>query len=290
MSQPIEYKVTLLGAHNAGKSSLVARSSTGEFYDGFPSTNCASYASMTVSLGNTEVWLELWDTAGYPHLHSHASIYYQGANAIVLAFAVDDEDSLNEVKTWADEVKESANPIPVFFVVGTKIDIPNRTVTTEQGEAMAKQIGAIYTEVSAKSGFGCRELFVRIANLALEKFNPGVAGEPLIRHIAAYLLAVSGGDSNPNKNKITAILNAAGVAAFPKAIDALLAKMAGKNLEDVIATGTSKLSLVSGGVGDVPTASGIDEESSKQEAEPEPAKKEEEAALDLAGGFDDLFG
>jgi large subunit ribosomal protein LP2 len=109
-----------------------------------------------------------------------------------------------------------------------------------------------------------------------------------MRYIAAYLLAQLGGDSNPSKAKISAIVKSAGVNVDESAIDSLLSKFAGKSLADVIAEGSAKLSVIGGG------ASGGAAAPAASEASPvapvEEPKKEEEAVVELAGGFDDLFG
>jgi large subunit ribosomal protein LP2 len=123
-------------------------------------------------------------------------------------------------------------------------------------------------------------------------YRSGLA-QPM-RYIAAYILAQLGGDSNPSKAKITAIIESAGVSADGAAIDALLSKIAGKKLADVISEGSAKLSLVGGGAsGSAGAGAGVSStstpEASPAAPTPEP-KKEEEAVVDLAGGFDDLFG
>jgi large subunit ribosomal protein LP2 len=108
-----------------------------------------------------------------------------------------------------------------------------------------------------------------------------------MRYIAAYLLATIGGDANPSKDKITAILNAAGVPIEGGAIDALLAKLAGKTLAAVISDGTAKLSVVGGGGGGGGSAAPA--ASSAPAAAPAPVKKEEEAVA-LSMDLDDIFG
>ena len=109
----------------------------------------------------------------------------------------------------------------------------------------------------------------------------------LMKYIAAYLLAQIGGDATPGKDKIKAILESVGIAVDEAAIDELLKKFEGKNVDELIAEGSSKLSLVSGGGGGgaAAAAGGAAAPAAKEEE-----KKEEEEALEMAGGFDDLFG
>ncbi|KAH0788488.1 60S acidic ribosomal protein P2 [Histomonas meleagridis] len=103
-----------------------------------------------------------------------------------------------------------------------------------------------------------------------------------MKYIAAYLLAQAGGDASPSKEKITAILESVGIQVDAKAIDALLEKLNGKNIEELIKEGSSKLAVVGGGAA-APAAASATEEKKEEE------KKEEEEVVELAGGFDDLF-
>ena len=98
-----------------------------------------------------------------------------------------------------------------------------------------------------------------------------------------YLLAQLGGDASTSKDKIKSILDAVGVTVDDAAIDALLAKVDGKNIVELFAEGSSKLSFCSAGAGAAPAAAG---------AAPAEEKKEEnrEHFTELDGGFDDLFG
>ena len=102
-----------------------------------------------------------------------------------------------------------------------------------------------------------------------------------MKYIAAYLLAQAGGDAAPSKEKITAILESVGIQVDAKAIDALLEKLNGKNIEELIKEGSSKLAVVGGGAA-APAAATTTEVKEEE-------KKEEEEVVELAGGFDDLF-
>ena len=104
-----------------------------------------------------------------------------------------------------------------------------------------------------------------------------------MKYIAAYLLAKAGGDEAPNKAKITAILESVGIQVDEKAVDALLEKLNGKNVEELIKEGSEKLAVVGGGAAAAPAAGNTTE--TKEEE-----KKEEEEVVEMAGGFVDLFG
>jgi large subunit ribosomal protein LP2 len=65
-----------------------------------------------------------------------------------------------------------------------------------------------------------------------------------MRIIAAYLLAVLGGNSSPTTEDIKNILDSVGVATDTDRADKLVAELEGKNVWEVVAAGKSKLSSV----------------------------------------------
>ena len=67
-------------------------------------------------------------------------------------------------------MKPDVDNMPILFVVGNKNDlVEERKVESEQAELFAKEIGAFYYEVSAKTGFGIEELFNRVAEESYNK-------------------------------------------------------------------------------------------------------------------------
>eukprot|EP00898_Chlorokybus_atmophyticus_P002321 jgi/Chlat1/308/Chrsp1S08786 len=68
-----------------------------------------------------------------------------------------------------------------------------------------------------------------------------------MRVIAAYLLAVLGGKSAPNAEDIKGILSSVGIEAEDERIEKLLSELDGKDINEVIASGQSKLASVPSG-------------------------------------------
>eukprot|EP00343_Euplotes_focardii_P005879 CAMPEP_0205814106 /NCGR_PEP_ID=MMETSP0205-20121125/19053_1 /ASSEMBLY_ACC=CAM_ASM_000278 /TAXON_ID=36767 /ORGANISM="Euplotes focardii, Strain TN1" /LENGTH=105 /DNA_ID=CAMNT_0053097439 /DNA_START=26 /DNA_END=340 /DNA_ORIENTATION=+ len=97
---------------------------------------------------------------------------------------------------------------------------------------------------------------------------------------AAYMLAVLGGNDEPDAKAIETILSAVDSSAEAGKIDELLAALKGKSLDEVIAAGKAQLASVSlgggggGGGGAAPAAGGDDaaaaepEEDSDEDDEP----------------------
>ncbi|KAK8893883.1 60S acidic ribosomal protein P2 [Tritrichomonas musculus] len=107
-----------------------------------------------------------------------------------------------------------------------------------------------------------------------------------MKYIAAYLLAQLGGDASPSKDKITKILESVGIQVDGAALDALLSKLSGKDTAELIKEGSSKLAVVGGGGAAAAPAAG----GAAAPAEEKKEEKKEEEEVEMAGGFDDLFG
>lgn len=97
--------------------------------------------------------------------------------------------------------------------------------------------------------------------------------------VAAYLLALLGGNPSPSAKDIEAILGAVGAEADASRVSLLLKELEGKDILEVIAAGKEKFASVpSGGGGGVVVASGGGSSAAAAPAEEkkEEAKKEEE--------------
>jgi len=124
-----------------------------------------------------------------------------------------------------------------------------------------------------------------------------------MRIIAAYLLAVLGGNENPSKDDITNILSSVGIEADKERLDQVITLLHGKNVYQLINEGYAKLASVAGpraggaviassatgGAGAAAPAAGSAGEKPKDDKEKDDKKKkkddEEEVDEDMGGLF-----
>ncbi|KAI9677913.1 MAG: 60S acidic ribosomal protein P2 [Trizodia sp. TS-e1964] len=99
-----------------------------------------------------------------------------------------------------------------------------------------------------------------------------------MRHLAAYLLLVLGGNSSPSPSDIKAVLNSVGIETDNERVKALISELKGKDISQLISEGSSKLASVpSGGGGGAAAPSGAAASGGASAPEPEKeAEKEEE--------------
>ncbi|KAI4915770.1 60S acidic ribosomal protein P2 [Alternaria incomplexa] len=109
-----------------------------------------------------------------------------------------------------------------------------------------------------------------------------------MKHLAAYLLLGLGGNTSPSAADVKAVLESVGIEADSDRLDKLISELEGKDINELIASGSEKLASVpSGGAGGAAASGGAAAGGGAAEAEaaPEAAKEEEKEESDDDMGF-----
>uniref|UniRef100_A0AAY5KUZ8 RAB7A, member RAS oncogene family n=1 Tax=Esox lucius TaxID=8010 RepID=A0AAY5KUZ8_ESOLU len=118
--------------------------------------------------------IKIWDTAGQERFQSLGVAFYRGADCCVLVFDVTAPNTFKTLDSWRDEFLIQASPrdpenFP-FVVLGNKIDLENRQVTTKRAQAWCQSKNNIpYFETSAKEAINVEQAFQTIARNALKQ-------------------------------------------------------------------------------------------------------------------------
>ncbi|KAI0792117.1 60s acidic ribosomal protein-domain-containing protein [Abortiporus biennis] len=107
-----------------------------------------------------------------------------------------------------------------------------------------------------------------------------------MRHIAAYLLLQIGGNASPSAADVKKVLGAVGIEADEERLSKLISELEGKDINTLIAEGSSKLSSVPSG-GAVAASGGA---AAAGGAAPAAAEKEEEKKEEEKEESDDDMG
>ncbi len=147
-----ECKVVLLGEGRVGKTSIIMQYIRHKFQEGRPETIEASFNQKKLMVKDTQVVLNLWDTAGQEKFHSLAVVYYRDANAAVLVYDVTERPSFERVRNWVQELRRSLNYEPILVIAANKIDLPRaqHEVSADEGKRYAESVGATFYMTSAK--------------------------------------------------------------------------------------------------------------------------------------------
>ncbi|KAG6331446.1 hypothetical protein ID866_7642 [Astraeus odoratus] len=122
-----------------------------------------------IRLDGKPVQLALWDTAGQEEYERLRPLSYSKSHVILIAFAIDTPDSLENVTVkWIEEVRSICGPTIPILLVGCKADLRpppdspdiHNYVSRAQAEQVASQIGArAYKECSALKIEGVDDVF-----------------------------------------------------------------------------------------------------------------------------------
>jgi Rho family, other len=135
--QPIRRKLVIVGDGACGKTSLLCVFALGEFPFEYQPTIFENYVA-EIRLDQKPVLLALWDTAGQEEYERLRPLSYSHAHVILIAFAIDTPDSLENVRyKWNEEVRQiCGRQIPVILV-GCKRDL--RDDAQAKAEKMAAE-------------------------------------------------------------------------------------------------------------------------------------------------------
>ncbi|KZS99337.1 hypothetical protein SISNIDRAFT_448239 [Sistotremastrum niveocremeum HHB9708] len=167
----LKKKLVVVGDGGTGKTCLLIVYAENRFPEAYIPTVFENYVTQVTFEGKT-IELALWDTAGQEEYDRLRPLSYPESDVILIVFAIDFPTSLANVQDkWYPEVSHFCESTPLLLV-GTKIDLRNdaqtrrmlgaqgqSAISSEQGTALAREIGAKYVECSSKTGDGVQEVF-----------------------------------------------------------------------------------------------------------------------------------
>ncbi|KAI8633464.1 ribosomal protein 60S [Xylariaceae sp. FL1651] len=107
-----------------------------------------------------------------------------------------------------------------------------------------------------------------------------------MKHLAAYLLLGLGGNTSPSASDVKSVLDSVGIEADDDRLEKLISELKGKDINELIAEGSSKLASVpSGGAGGAAASGGGAAAGGAAEEEKAEEKEEEKEESDEDMGF-----
>eukprot|EP00826_Nyctotherus_ovalis_P007106 TRINITY_DN11752_c0_g1_i2.p1 TRINITY_DN11752_c0_g1~~TRINITY_DN11752_c0_g1_i2.p1 ORF type:complete len:215 (-),score=33.48 TRINITY_DN11752_c0_g1_i2:47-691(-) len=162
--------IKLVGDSDVGKTSIINRYIDDKFTIYTQSTVGVDYKNTSFKMGEYQIKLIIWDTAGQEKYRTLTSSYYRGAHAMCMVFSISDRNSFENLNKWVREYDENCgDDEALMMLVGNKVDLNDRVVTSEEANDYAKKHSMLYTEVSAKTSYGIKDLFVELAFKVVEQ-------------------------------------------------------------------------------------------------------------------------
>ena len=163
------FKLLLIGDSGVGKSCLLLRFADDTYTDSYISTIGVDFKIRTISLEGKTIKLQIWDTAGQERFRTITSSYYRGAHGIMIVYDVTDMDSFNNIKVWLQEIDKYANEQVIKVLIGNKSDMPNKVVTSDMAQQLAKDYNMEWMETSAKDSNNVEDSFLLMAKQIKDK-------------------------------------------------------------------------------------------------------------------------
>ncbi|KAI0096855.1 ras-domain-containing protein [Hypoxylon sp. NC0597] len=217
-------KIVVVGDGGCGKTCLLISYSQGYFPEKYVPTVFENYITYpTHQPSGKTVELALWDTAGQEEYDRLRPLSYPETDLIFVCFAIDCPNSLDNVlDKWYPEVLHFC-PYTPLILVGLKSDLRHKKtciemlktqgltpVSSEQGMAVAKKMGAQYMECSSKEMTGVDEIFDRAIQTVVANDRRNLEAAMAAAPTAMAGGSGSGGDGKRDSGGIP------GIRAFKK--------------------------------------------------------------------------
>jgi len=168
MDYDVLLKLVIVGESGVGKSCLLLRFSENAFRSSEIATIGVDFKIKTIEMDDKIIKLQIWDTAGQERFATITSAYYRGSHGILIAYDVTRRESFDRVQKWVNQVNVWAPDQTQILLIANKTDLPNRTVSVEEGQELAERLGCQIVETSAKDDVNVDLMFETIVKEILK--------------------------------------------------------------------------------------------------------------------------
>lgn len=126
-----EFKILIVGLHNAGKTTILYKLSLGEVVVTSP-----TIGSNVEQVDHNNVKFQVWDLGGQENLRSSWDTYYAGTSAVIYVIdAADETNALVSQMEFQNVVNHADLEESSILVLANKADLPNAKSDAEITEA-----------------------------------------------------------------------------------------------------------------------------------------------------------
>ena len=160
-------KLVILGNSGVGKSSLINTWITGSVLKCPTPTIGALNHMQRLTIGDSEIDLFIWDTAGQEQFASLCPLYVRSASVSIIVADFTDQNSIEKIDYWRDIVVSTNGQDSPMILAVNKVDLGEESVSRDyiQQNFGKKFRSIIY--VSATQRYNVEELFTESARLGL---------------------------------------------------------------------------------------------------------------------------
>ena len=172
-------KIVLLGQTGVGKTSIIRRFVDNKFEDKISATIAIDYEMKPMEYKKKSYQIQIFDTAGQERFKNIKEAYYRMGNGFFVVFDLTNEDSLNAIKDWIEEIKEKCqDPEPKLIILGNKEDLKKNRIDKDIIEKQLENYkNKIYIKTSAKTNINIKQAFEKMIDLLEIDFNKEIKEE-----------------------------------------------------------------------------------------------------------------
>jgi small GTP-binding protein len=166
------FKTIIIGDPNVGKTSMILRFTDNAFRKSYIPTIGTNIIDKTIFLHDTEFQMILWDLAGQSKFQKLRSLFYVGAQCVVIVFDLTKLKSFENIKKWYSDLKNNLSNFNELEVVlcGNKSDLKEEIqISEEKALILANELNLNYLETSALNGKNINKIFVNMINNMISK-------------------------------------------------------------------------------------------------------------------------
>ncbi len=202
------FKLIIIGNSGVGKSYLTLKAIKNQFDKSSISTFGITNENFFVKINGDIIRLQIWDTCGQEKFRSLLRSFYRNSSLAIIVYAIDNQESFNDVQIWLNEIKTESNPDIDIILVGNKVDLADqRKVDKEKAEKFFGDNNlSLFMETSAKTGFNAENLFIKAAEILYKKDRKLKLDNSAVFSKEPYIhegIKIQGNDDidNDNENK-----------------------------------------------------------------------------------------
>ncbi|KAL4482804.1 hypothetical protein ABPG72_022364 [Tetrahymena utriculariae] len=199
--QSINCKVLVLGKSGVGKSYILLQytAPSQEIVQIPKLTIGVDYKNGTEKIEDTEVKMQIWDTAGQEKYRPIIQSYFKNSKAAVLVFDLTDKQSLIDVRYWLREVKVQCGKSVAKILVGNKCDLQHEQPDQALIQEYCEEFEMEYIESSALQRINIQEIFVKLAKKIYEQHKANNPQNPQKQNSLPANQAQNQNSSSPNQ-------------------------------------------------------------------------------------------
>ena len=151
------HKIIFVGDAGVGKTTIISRIMDNPYNEAYEPSIGVDFMSKNISFHGQITKLQMWDTAGQEKYKGLIPSYVRNSSIVFLIYDVSTKTSFDNIPNWISFIRNIETT--TLVLCGNKIDVSEREVKKEDGEALAQKEGIAFFETSAKTGEGIKSMF-----------------------------------------------------------------------------------------------------------------------------------